>query len=54
MVGTSGMPAERLRLVTATARNLPARTCWIADGMVANMKCTDSPASTSFNATAPL
>src|SRR5438477_9063803 len=50
----SGTAADLLLLVTASARSLPARTNSITDGMVANMKCTCSPESRSFKATAPL
>jgi hypothetical protein len=34
-VGTSGAPGLRLRVVTASARSLPARTCEITAGMLA-------------------
>jgi hypothetical protein len=51
-VGTSGMERERLTLVTAMARSLPAWMCWITEGMVANMNWM-RPASRSFSASAP-
>ena len=46
--------AERVVVVTAMPRRRPERTCWITEGMVANMKCTCSPERRSFSATAPL
>ncbi len=54
MLGVSGNAAERPTLVTASTRSLPLRTCWIAEGIVANMKWICSPESRSFSATAPL
>ncbi|MNV94695.1 hypothetical protein D3C71_1895130 [compost metagenome] len=51
--GTSGSERERLALVTASARSLPAWMCEITDGIVANMNWM-RPDSRSFSASAPL
>ena len=39
-VGTSGRISERSAVVTANARNLPALTCSMDDGVSANITCT--------------
>src|SRR5262249_49691280 len=49
MVGISGNASERIAVVTARARSLPARMYWIDEGMVANMTCT-CPARRSVSA----
>jgi len=40
MVGISGNASERIAVVTARARSLPALTYSIDEGTVANMTCT--------------
>ena len=49
MVGSSGAAAERLALVTASARSLPPRTCGMAEAMLPNIRLT-CPASKSVSA----
>src|SRR5262245_9074644 len=49
MVGISGNASERLAVVTARARSLPALTDSIDEGMVGNMTCT-CPARRSVSA----
>src|SRR5690348_11437945 len=48
-VGTSGSISDLLRVVTASARNLPDRTCSIDAGRLSNITCT-CPAIMSVSA----
>ena len=48
MVGTSGTIGERFALVTASARSLPALTCWTAVAMLSNATSKVPPSSSGI------
>ncbi len=54
MVGTSGSSGERLAVVTAMGRNLPERTCWMAEGMLSNMTAIWLPSRSEIAGALPL
>src|SRR5215813_2384759 len=39
MTGTSGSASERVAVVTASARSLPALMCGVDDGVTSNITC---------------
>jgi hypothetical protein len=53
-VGTSGSSEERLALVTAIARSLPALTCGSDDGMLSNIESTWPPSRSVTAGALPL
>ena len=52
-VGTSGSASERVAVVTANARSLPALMCSIDAGMSMNMTCTCPPSRSVSAGAAP-